>query len=204
MKAECEVDRAIRSGAVPGFHLVAGPNGAGKTTFARRYLPRYAGTLHFLNADLIAAGLAPFQPEAAALSAGKILLGEFRRLARKRKSFAAESTLAGAGLAPRLQALRKAGYRLHLHFLWLPSVDLALARVRARVRAGGHDIPEETVRRRFAAGLENLRGPFAAIFDDVRLFDNSGARPRLVARRSAGRWTVRDRECCRVILETTP
>jgi predicted ABC-type ATPase len=189
-----------RARKAPVFHLVAGPNGAGKTTFAKQYLPQYAGTFQFINADLIAAGLSPFRPESAALSAGKLLLQEFQRLAAARTTFAAESTLAGKGLARRLVGLRKSGYRLHLHYLWLDSAELALRRVEERVRGGGHAVPEETVRRRYVAGLKQLRRTYLDVFDVVLLFDNSGPEPRLVARRSEGKWATFDLRLMRSVV----
>ena len=178
----------------PCFHLIAGPNGAGKTTFARRFLPHYAGSYSFLNADLIAAGLSPLRPEAAAISAGRILVREWRRLARARIDFAAESTLAGVGLIRRLKSLRRAGYRLCLYFLWLPAAALAQARVQARVLMGGHDVPPETIARRYLAGLDALREGLLDRFDDWYLFDNSGPRPRLIASERNGRRHVTGRK----------
>lgn len=183
----------------PCFHLIAGPNGAGKTTFARSFLPRYAGTFSFLNADLIAAGLSPLRPEAAAISAGRILLREWRRLARARVDFAAESTLAGVGLIPRLKSLRRAGYRLCVYFLWLPTIDLAHARVRGRVRAGGHSVPRQTISRRFRAGLLGLR-ECMPLFEEAYIFDNSSLEPRTVATRVDDGWVVVDGRTWKKIL----
>lgn len=175
----------------PCFHLIAGPNGAGKTTFAREYLPNIAGTFEFLNADLIAAGLSPLRPQAAAISAGRILLQEFERLARSRVDFAVESTLAGSTLVSRLRGLRAAGYRLYLYYLWLPRTDLALARVRARVQMGGHDVPPDAVERRFHVGLRNLRELYLEVFDEASVIENSLESPRVVAERRSRRWRVR-------------
>lgn len=176
----------------PVFHLIAWPNGAGKTTFATLYLPRYAGTIHFINADLIAAGLSPLRPESAALSAGKLLLSEFERLASKRELFAAETTFAGTAFLDRLARLRDLGYRLRLYFLWLESEALAVARVAERVRRGGHSVPEAIIRRRYAAGIERLRSLDVKSFDHILVFDNSGLAPRPVANWRGGLWTVRD------------
>ncbi len=174
----------------PRLHLIAGANGAGKTTFARKYLPAHAGTFHFINADLIAAGLSPLRPEAASIAAGRLLLSEFRRLASSGQTFAMESTLAGVGLAARLRSLRRHGYRLSLYFLWLDSPHLARQRVEERVRSGGHDVPSDTIARRYAAGLENFLRVYFKMFDEVHVYDNSGRRPRLVARFASGRWRV--------------
>jgi predicted ABC-type ATPase len=117
----------------PRCIVIAGPNGAGKTTFARAYLPKTAGVLHFVNADLLAAGLSPLRPEAAALAAGRLFLSELDRLAEARADFAFESTLSGLTYVNRLREWRRAGYRLEFIFLKLPSVRLALRRVANRV-----------------------------------------------------------------------
>jgi predicted ABC-type ATPase len=159
--------------------IIAGPNGAGKTTFARTYLPNEGGCLNFINADLIAAGLSPFQPEAAAVAAGRIMLSEIARLFGERASFAFETTLAGRGYARQIPRWQAAGYRVELIFLKLRSVRLAQQRVRARVRAGGHSIPPQVIRRRYHAGWENFENLYRALVDRWRLYDNSGSLPIL-------------------------
>src|SRR5712691_3311640 len=132
--------------------IIAGPNGAGKTTFAREFLPREAGCPHFINADLIAAGLSPFAPERAAVRAARIMLEEIGRSAAEGSSFAFETTLSGLGYVRRIAQWRRDGYTVKLMFLKLSSVEEALARVAMRVRQGGHDVPADVVRRRFHAG----------------------------------------------------
>jgi predicted ABC-type ATPase len=127
--------------------IIAGPNGAGKTTFAQEFLPGEAGCPHFVNADLIAAGLSPFTPELAAVRAGRIMLDQIHEHVRKGESFAFETTLSGRiymRLIPRWQA---EGYIVKLFFLKLPSPEMAIARVRQRVAAGGHNVPEDVIRR---------------------------------------------------------
>jgi predicted ABC-type ATPase len=161
--------------------IIAGPNGAGKTTFAREFLPREADCPEFINVDLIAAGLSPFDPAKAALRAGRLLLQEVARRVRGRENFAFETTLAGrnyARLIPRWQA---AGYHVKLIFLGLSSADLAVERVAARVAQGGHDVPDEVIRRRFDAGLRNLEGLYQQLVNSWVLYDNSGPTPRLIA-----------------------
>jgi predicted ABC-type ATPase len=165
----------------PNVYIVAGPNGAGKSTFARLFLPDYADCREFVNADLIAAGLSPFNPESVAIEAGRIMLERIGTLSRARADFGFETTLAGRGIAPLLKDLRTEGYRAHLFFLWLPNPELALTRVRDRVLAGGHRIPEETVRRRFTRGLSNLFGLYKPLLDSLLLLDNSGPSPEFVA-----------------------
>ena len=160
--------------------VIAGPNGAGKTTFAREFLPNEAGCPVFVNADLIAAGLAPFAPETAAMQAGRLMLQELARHFASRQSFAFETTLAGRGYAQHIREWQAAGYRVKLIFLRLESPEEAIARVAQRVRQGGHHIPEATIRRRFAAGLENFYGLYAPLVDAWALYDNSGAQPLLL------------------------
>ena len=154
--------------------IIAGPNGAGKTTFAREFLPNEAGCPVFVNADLIAAGLAPFAPETAAVQAGRLMLGELERHFAARKSFAFETTLSGRGYLRHIRRWQAGGYRVELIFLRLATADEAVARVAQRVRQGGHHIPEAVIRRRFEAGLENLTHHYAPAVDVWALYDNSG------------------------------
>ena len=157
--------------------IIAGPNGAGKTTFARSFLPAEAQLPRFINADLIAAGLAPFAPESAAIKAGRLMLQEIEQCARRGESFAFETTLSGLAYLRHIAAWRAQGYRVSLFFLALPDVDTAIARVAARVRQGGHDIPEAVIRRRFDAGWNNFHRDYKQAVDDWALYDNAGAEP---------------------------
>jgi predicted ABC-type ATPase len=161
--------------------IIAGPNGAGKTTFAREFLPREAGCPDFINVDLIAAGLSPFDPDKAALRAAKLMLAEVHRRASKGESFAFETTLSGRNYARMIPRWRAAGYHVKLIFLSLPSVELALARIATRVAQGGHSVPEEVVRRRFESGLRNFHAIYKSLANSWMLYDNSGATPRLIA-----------------------
>jgi len=136
--------------------VLAGPNGAGKSTSAAHLLRGALAVDEFVNADTIAQGLSAYRPESAAVTAGRVMLDRLSFLARERRDFAFETTLAGRGHSRWLQNLRAAGYRAHLIFLALPAADLAVARVAERVRQGGHDVPEAVVRRRFVAGLRNF------------------------------------------------
>lgn len=160
--------------------IIAGPNGAGKTTFAREFLPNEAGCPIFVNADLIAAGLAPFAPETAAVQAGRLMLGELSRHFAARQSFAFETTLSGRGYLRHIREWQFSGYQVKLIFLQLDSVDEAIARVTQRVRQGGHDIPEATIRRRFASGYGNFNRLYAPQVDAWALYNNSGAQPVLL------------------------
>lgn len=147
--------------ATPRVIIIAGPNGAGKTTFAREFLPEDANCPVFVNADLIAAGLAPFAPETVARQAGRIMLEELARHFAARVSFAFESTLSGRGHLTLIKQWQAAGYWIKLIFLQLASPEEAIARVAQRVRQGGHDIPEAVIRRRFAKGRENFERLYA-------------------------------------------
>jgi predicted ABC-type ATPase len=160
--------------------IIAWPNGAGKTTFAREFLPNEAGCPIFVNADLIAAGLAPFAPQTAAVQAGHLMLREIKRHFVARESFAFETTLAGRGYLRLIDRWQAAGYRVKLIFLKLASPEEAIARVAQRVRQGGHDVPESVIRRRFAAGHANFERLFAPKVDAWLVYDNSRARPVLL------------------------
>ncbi len=160
--------------------IVAGPNGAGKTTFANEFLLREADCPTFVNADLIAAGLNPFQPDAAALTAGRLMLDMIDDYAQRGESFAFETTLSGRGYARKIPRWQTMGYRVKLYFLRLPSPEVAVARVRLRALEGGHDVPEETVRRRFHAGLRNFEGVYRQLVDEWILYDNQGVTPLLL------------------------
>lgn len=160
--------------------ILAGPNGAGKTTFAREFLPNEAGCPTFINADLIAAGLAPFAPQTAAVQAGRVMLGELARHFAARQSFAFETTLSGRAYLRHIAEWRAAGYWVELIFLKLNTVEEAVARVAQRVKQGGHAIPEPVIRRRFTAGIENFTQHYAPAVDDWVLYDNSADQPVLL------------------------
>jgi len=160
--------------------IIAGPNGAGKTTFARTFLPHEAQCQRFINADLIAAGLSPFAPEQAAIKAGRLMLLEMDECARKGESFALETTLAGLAYVRRVGQWRALGFHVSLFFLRLPDAETAIARVVERVQQGGHDIPEEVIRRRFAAGLNNFENVYKNAVNAWAEFDNVGDEPTLL------------------------
>lgn len=160
--------------------IIAGPNGAGKTTFAREFLPYEAACPVFINADLIAAGLAPFQPETAAIQAGKLMLAQIAWHAQRCESFAFETTLSGLGYARNIPKWRALGYQVELFFLRLPSPEIAVERVAGRVKQGGHNIPEHIIRRRFAAGLDNFQKIYRPLVNAWALYDNAGTEPLLL------------------------
>jgi predicted ABC-type ATPase len=168
-------------------YIIAGPNGSGKTTFAKMFLPEYVNCPNFVNADLIALGLAPFEPRAAAIKAGKLVLQQIHEYAKRGVDFAFETTLSGKSYVSLLAELKTRGYALHLFFLWLPSAELAIARIKERIKEGGHHVPAEDVRRRFARGINNFFILYESLLDSWMLFDNSKAKPILIAKRRNGR-----------------
>ena len=162
--------------------VIAGPNGAGKTTFAREFLPKDAGVVHFVNADLIAGGLSPLRPELAALAAGHLVLKELDRLAKARMDFAFESTLSGVAYVSRLKRWKAAGYRIEIVYLRLSSPRLALRRIATRVKHGGHNVLRTDVLRRFARSWSNFQRTYRLLADTWAVYDNSGSRPQLLER----------------------
>lgn len=162
--------------------VIAGPNGAGKTTFAREFLPKDAGVVRFVNADLIASGLSPLRPELAALAAGRLLLRELDPLARARLDFAFESTLSGLVYLRRLKRWKAAGYRIEIVYLRLPSPQLGLRRIAARVKQGGHNVPRTDVLCRFNRSWKNFQTAYRLLADAWTVYDNSGNTPRLLER----------------------
>ncbi len=157
--------------------IVAGPNGAGKTTFALEYLPHEANCSVFVNADLIAAGLSPFQPGIAAIRAARLMLKEIGEHTRAGRNFAFETTLAGKGYVRMIQHWRTDGYSVKLMFLSLATPEEAIARVKLRVTQGGHNVPEEVIRRRFASGLYNFQNMYRPCVDHWQWSNNSGPYP---------------------------
>lgn len=160
--------------------IIAGPNGAGKTTFAREFLPHEADCPVFINADLIAAGLAPFAPETAAVQAGRLMLTELERHFQARQNFAFETTLSGRGYLRHIARWQATGYRVKLIFLQLDSPEEAMERVAERVRQGGHHIPADVIRRRFDAGRRNFAQHYAPAVDGWALYDNGGPQAQLI------------------------
>lgn len=173
---------------------MGGPNGAGKTTIARRVLADTLGITEFVNADTIAQGLSGFEPERAALAAGRVMLARLRALGSSGRSFAFESTLASRTFHPWLRDLKGRGYEVHLVYVALSTPELAIDRVRARVARGGHNVPEPVIRRRFIRSLKNLFELYIPLADTWRIVDNSTRSLRIIAqRRSASSPEICDR-----------
>jgi predicted ABC-type ATPase len=160
--------------------IIAGPNGAGKTTFAREFLPKETAIVHFVNADAIAAGLAALKPEIVAVAAARIFLGELDRLATSRTSFAFETTLSGHAYVKRLAKWKAFGYRIEIAYLKIESPQLALKRIAARVRQGGHDVARDDVLRRFGRSWANFERLYRSLADAWWVYDNSGITPKLL------------------------
>lgn len=176
----------MTAAAEPHLVMIGGPNGSGKSTAAPSLLRDTLAVFDFVNADLIARGLSGFDPAGSAVAAGRVMLERLRTLAARRADLAFETTMASRSFEPWLRSLRESGYRAHLVFLWLPSAEMALERVRRRVRLGGHDVPEAVVRRRYRRGAVNFRKLYRPLASSWRVYDNSLADgPALVARKLA-------------------
>jgi len=164
----------------PTCWIIAGPNGAGKTTFALEYLPQVAGCTHFINADLIAAGLSPLAPERELMAASRLFLREIEERVAARENFAFETTLAGRTYLRLVERLRRDSWRVELIYLALPSVEMSKLRVAERVAHGGHNIPMADIERRFPRSLCHLLDDFSHSVDMCTCFMNDGESPVLV------------------------
>ena len=161
-------------------YILAGPNGAGKTTFANEFLPIEAECLNFINADLIAHGLSPFQPEKMAIEAGRLMIHHIAECVRKRESFAFETTFSGKGYVRKIEDWKNIGYEIIIYFLKLPSVEFAIERVKLRVSQGGHHVSEQDIQRRFQRGLVNFNLFYKQIADSWIVFDTSTKIPTII------------------------
>jgi predicted ABC-type ATPase len=166
---------------MPNLYIIAGCNGAGKTTTSYTVLPEILHCKEFVNADEIARGLSPFQPETVSIQAGRIMLNRIWELLKGRNDFGFETTLATKSHAHVIREAQKVGYKAVLLFFWLESVDLAKARVKARVAKGGHNIPPQIIERRYARGLQNFFDLYEKLVDNWIVYDNSHEVPKLVA-----------------------
>jgi predicted ABC-type ATPase len=178
---------------MPTLYIIAGPNGVGKTTFANRYLPDEARQLEFVNADLIAKGLSPFDPDSVSIEAGKIALKRMRELIAHKIGFTWETTMSGRTAAGWLREARDAGYVLKAYFLWVRHPETTIGRIHQRVTEGGHNIPEETSRRRFFKTIQNFFEIYRPVMHSWKLFQNEFPGTRLVAVEKDNRLVVRDR-----------
>jgi predicted ABC-type ATPase len=168
---------------MPNIFILAGPNGAGKTTSAMALLPKKLQCVEFVNADVIAAGLSPFQPATVALEAGRLMINRIKKLASEKKDFAFETTLASKTFAPFLKTCQSKGFTDSLLYIWLSSPELAIKRVQSRVANGGHDIPEDVIKRRYVRSISNLFNLYLPIVTNCYIFDNSTGTPEEIARK---------------------
>ena len=184
------------------LYLLAGCNGAGKTTAAFTLLPGLLECREFVNADEIARGLSPFQPETVSIQAGRLMLARLQELLGAGETFALETTLATRHYLRFIAKAQEQGYLVRLVFFWLNSTDLAVERVAARVREGGHNIPESTIRRRYEGGLRQFFGAYRTAVDDWLLFDNSDGPGRLIAQGNVTGTTVIDADIWQQLITT--
>lgn len=165
-------------------YIIAGSNGSGKTTFAKQFLPEYVHCTKFVNADLIATGLSPFNPALAAIKAGKLVLEQIEEYSSQFVDFAFETTLSGKSYAIQIKKLKEVGYRVHMFFLWVPSPNLSISRIKERVLEGGHHVPSEDVKRRFKRSIVNFFDLYEPLLDSWMMFDNSQVSPQLIAEKN--------------------
>ncbi|MBC8323767.1 MAG: zeta toxin family protein [Candidatus Marinimicrobia bacterium] len=163
------------------IYIIAGPNGAGKTTASYTFLPEIIDCNEYVNADEIAKGLSPFNADKIGIKAGRLMLSRMKELLEKNETFAIETTLALKSYASLIQKAKKRGYEIILIFLSLNSVQLAIKRVKTRVAEGGHDIPNDTIKRRYKKGLLNFFNIYIPLADEWLIIDNSGEKFQLIA-----------------------
>ena len=176
------------------LYIIAGCNGAGKTTASFTILPEIIDCDEFINADEIAKGLSPFQPETVAFEAGRIMLNRINTLLAAHKTFAFETTLATKSYKNYIIRAKKQGYNISLLFFWLNSVELAKERVKNRVNEGGHHIPENVIERRYKKGLQNLFDVFLNLVDNALIIDNSYGKQELVAEKNGSLKVYREKK----------
>ena len=171
---------------LPKLYIIAGCNGAGKTTASFTILPEVLGCKEFINADEIAKGLSPFQPESVAVQAGRIMLARMDELLQKGETFAFETTLATKSYKQKIEWAQANGYEVTLLFFWLDSPNMAKKRVAQRVAEGGHSIPSQTIERRYHNGISNLFAIYIDMVDICYIFDNSEGERTPIAKKYKG------------------
>ncbi len=186
---------------MPTCWIVAGPNGAGKTTFALEFLPEVVKCTHFINADLIAAGLSPLAPERELMAASRIVLNEIQICINKRKSFAFETTLSGRGYLKLIKQLQLDGWRVELIYLALPNKEMSHLRVAERVAHGGHNIPTKDIERRFPRSLNNLLNHFSSLVDQCQCYLNADDEPKLIFEQQGKQRTIHQSELFKLLNE---
>ncbi len=164
-------------------YIIAGPNGSGKTTFASTFLPEYAKCDRFINADLIASGLSPFSPQQVAIKSGKLVLEQIKEYSSNGVDFGFETTMSGVTYLKYFRMLKEKGYKIHIFFLWIPSIQLAVARIKDRVAQGGHNVPVQDIKRRFERSTEKFFKQYRLLSDKWILFNNAESKPRIIAKK---------------------
>ena len=186
---------------MPRLYIISGCNGAGKTTASYSLLPEMLDCKEFVNSDEFAKGLSPFDPSKASIQASRLMLMKIRYLLKRQEDFAVETTLATRTLLKIVKGAKAAGYTVTLLYFWLNSPDLAVERVRARVEAGGHNIPEETIRRRYNTGIYYFFNLYAPISERWILADNSQIPFRVIAEGSKDEViNIKDEDTYKVVL----
>lgn len=178
---------------MPDIYIISGANGSGKTTCAMTILPEFLQVIEFVNADEIARGISPFNPESVAIQAGKIMLKRLDLLASQRKDFAFETTLSSRHYIQFLRKCHQWGYTINLLYFWLQSHELAISRVKRRVESGGHNIPEDVIIRRYYRGLNNLFKLYLPLCDNWLIYNNSNQNIELIATYFENELTVDNR-----------
>ncbi len=186
---------------MPTLHIIAGPNGVGKTTFADRFLPQTIKELEFVNADLIARGLSPYDPDSVSMEAGRIALERIRHLINAKQSFAWETTMSGRTAAVWIKSAKVSGYQIKCYFLWVRDIETTLNRIRQRVLEGGHNIDLDVSRRRFLKTIQNFLSVYRPLCDTWKLFVNDRKGLRLVAIEKDGRLVTRDKRTVDEIIQ---
>ena len=167
---------------MPNLYIIAGCNGAGKTTTSFTVLPEILNCKEFVNADEIARGLSPFQPETVSFQAARIMLARIEELLQSKNDFGFETTLATRSYVSLIERAKKLGYKVILIFFWLESIELAKARVKARVKQGGHNIPDLVIERRYYRGLQNFFKLYKSVCHSWMLYNNSKETPIIIAK----------------------
>jgi len=173
-------------------YVIAGPNGSGKTTFACTFLPEYAQCDRFINADLIATGLSPFSPQQVAIKSGKLVLEQIKEYSEADVDFGFETTMSGVTYLKYFNMLKGKGYKMHIFFLWIPSSQLAVARVKDRVAQGGHNVPIADIKRRFERSVEKFFKQYRLLADKWILFSNAESKPKIIAKKQNAHIDVID------------
>ncbi|MBK1987413.1 zeta toxin family protein [Sphaerospermopsis aphanizomenoides BCCUSP55] len=166
---------------MPHLYIIGGANGSGKTTVALQILPYFLEVFEYVNADQIAAALSPFNPDNVAIEAGRLMLQRLEFLVNNKTNFAFETTLSARNFARFIRECKEQSYIINLMYFWLETPELAIARVKRRVASGGHNIPEDVIRRRYERGRRNITDLYLPLCDTWTVYNNSGDEPKLVA-----------------------